>query len=353
MSSATDIEHPESFHGLPVHILPAPGETGPGETGPGGTTPGGTTPASVDGKSAPAGSLPAADAVAWRLESAWQDDLDFPVLWRHFMDTVDTSRVRALVIGPWWEDEYTPLTRVVELLSADAARLPSLRGLFLADVESEECEVSWLQLCDITPVLEAYPLLEELVVRGGGTTGETEDGETLRLRPVRHTSLTSLRFESGGLPGDVVRAVGACELPALRSLELWLGSDWYGGDATVEDLAPLLSGGGLPALRHLGLQNSVVQDEIAAAVASAPVVAQLDSLSLAMGTLSDTGGEALLAGQPLSHLSRLDLRHHYLGEEMLRRIVSACAPAVVDAEPGDASDFDPDEDDERYVAVSE
>ncbi|MCX5401108.1 STM4015 family protein [Streptomyces sp. NBC_00102] len=337
MNFVTDIEHPETFHGLPVHVLPTPGET---------------TAEGADGTAAP-GSLPAADAVAWRLESAWRDDLDFPALWRHFLGTVDTSRVRALLIGPWWEDEYTPLTEVVQLLTADAARFPSLRAVFLADVESEECEVSWLQLCDVTPVLEAYPLLEEFVVRGGGDTGGAEDAESLRLRPVRHTSLKSLRFESGGLPGHVVRAVGACELPALRSLELWLGSHWYGGDATVEDLAPLLSGGGLPALRHLGLQNSVIQDEIAVAVASAPVVAQLDSLSLAMGTLSDAGAEALLAGQPLSHLSRLDLRHHYLGEEMILRVTSACAPALVDAEPGDASDFDPDEDGERYVAVSE
>lgn len=348
MNTATVIEHPETFHGLPVYTLPPPGRTAQG-----GTAPDWITSEGAAGRIASDGSLPAADAVAWRLECAYDDDLDFPALWRHFLGAVDTSRVRALLIGPWWEDEYAPLTPVIELLSAEAARFPSLRGLFLADVESEECEVSWLQLCDITPVLSAYPLLEELVVRGGGPAGGPEDQDSLRLRPVRHTALRSLRFESAGLPGHVVRAVGASELPALRSLDLWLGSDWYGGDATVEDLAPLLSGGGLPGLRHLGLQNSVIQDRIAAATASAPVVAQLDSLSLAMGTLSNTGGGALLAGQPLSHLSRLDLRHHYLDEEMVLRIKSACAPALVDAEPGEAAHVDAEQDDERYVAVSE
>ncbi|WP_411080283.1 STM4015 family protein [Streptomyces sp. cmx-18-6] len=310
------IEHPEHFHGLPVH------------------TPAASVP------------LPAADAVAWRLECEYGEPTDFAVLWQQFLDTVDTAGVRALVIGPWWREEYTPFAPVRDLIVAHADRFPALRGLFLADVVGEECEVSWLRMCDITPVLEALPLLEEFTVRGGGQEG-------LDLRPVRHAALKSLRFESGGLPGSLVRAVAASELPALERLDLWFGSSWYGGDATVDDVRPVLSGGTFPRLRRLGLQNSEIQDEIAAAVASAPVVAQLESLALSMGTLSDTGGEALLNGQPLNHLSTLDLRHHYLTDPVLDRVRAACAPAVVEAGEAEEDDGDPDEEPERYVAVSE
>ncbi|MGF1338922.1 STM4015 family protein [Streptomyces flavovirens] len=319
-----DTDHPESFHGLRVHTLPPPDD-------------------------AELKDLPEPDAVAWRLESGWERP-PFPEMWRHFLDTVEPARVRALLIGPWWEDEYGPLAPALELITSDADRFPALRGLFLADVTGEECEVSWLRMCDVTPALEAYPLLEELVVRGGGANGPQED---LRLRPVTHRSLRALRFESGGLPGEVVRALAASELPALERLELWFGSQWYGGDATVEDMRPLLSGGALPRLRHLGLQNSEIQDEIAAAVASAPVVARLESLALSMGTLSDTGARALLEGQPLTHLSRLDLHHHYIGEPLAERIREVCARAGVHVDLDEADDdWDP-EDDERYVVVSE
>jgi len=316
------IQHPETFHGLPVHT-PSPSY--------------GTEPSEA---------LPSADAVAWRVECDWEVQPEFDAVWRTFLDTVDTAKVRALVIGPWWREDYTPFAPVLELIVAHADRFPALRGLFLADVVGEECEVSWLRMCDITPVLEALPLLEEFVVRGCGQEG-------LGLRPVRHTALKSLRFESGGLPGDLVRAVAASELPALRRLDLWFGSSWYGGDATLADLGPILSGGTFPRLRHLGLQNSEVQDEIAAAVASAPVVAQLETLALSMGTLSDTGGEALLNGQPLNHLSTLDLRHHYLTEAVLDRIRAACAPAVVEGDEAEEDYGDPDDEPERYVAVSE
>ncbi|WP_405505868.1 STM4015 family protein [Streptomyces cyaneofuscatus] len=316
------IEHPDRFHGLPVHFLAPPSGTD-------------TSPA-----------LPDADAVAWLLGCGYDEQTDFAAVWRRFLDTVDTTRVRALLIGPWWHREYTPFAPVMELIVADADRFPALRGLFLADVVGEECEVSWLRMCDITPVLEALPLLEEFTVRGCGREG-------LALRPVRHTALKTLRFESGGLPGDLVRAVTASELPALERLDLWFGSSWYGGDATLADLGPVLSGGTFPRLRHLGLQNSEIQDEIATAVASAPVVAQLETLALSMGTLSDTGGEALLNGQPLNHLSTLDLRHHYLTGPVLERIRAACAPAVVEGGEAEEDYADPDEEPERYVAVSE
>lgn len=213
------IEHPDAFHGLTVLTLPVPGED---------PVPGG---------------LPAADSVAWRLECGWKE-LTFPELWQHFLGSVDPTRVRALMIGPWWQEDYTPFAPVVERIVADAHRFPALRALFLADVVGEECEVSWLEMCDITPLIDAFPLLEELTVRGCGDSGSEE--EKLRLRPVRHGSLKSLRFESGGLPGHVVRAVGASELPALERLELWLGVDWYGGDTTVDDMRPVLSGAAFP-----------------------------------------------------------------------------------------------------------
>ncbi|MFB6817880.1 STM4015 family protein [Streptomyces sp. NPDC056347] len=337
----TGIDHPETFHGLPVHAFPCPGDASRGVSG----------RALTDSGSLPdGGALPEAGSVAWRLESAWRGDLTFGSLWQHFVDTVDTTRVRALVIGAWWQEEYASFTPVVELLVSHADRFPDLRALFLADVVSEECELSWLEMCDITPVVEAFGQLEEVTVRGCGQ--QFGDRSSLDLRPVRHKALKALRFESGGLPARVVRAVAASELPALERLELWLGVEEYGGDASVADLAPILSGAGFPALRHLGLQNSEIQDEIAASVASAPVVAQLESLSLAMGTLGDEGAEALLQGQPLTHLASLDLHHHYMSEPLAERLTELLGPDRVNTDIDDA-DWDDDEDGHRYVAIDE
>ncbi|GAA3368387.1 hypothetical protein GCM10020367_06520 [Streptomyces sannanensis] len=95
----------------------------------------------------------------------------------------------------------------------------------------------------------------------------------------------------------------------------------------------------------------MLQDEIAAAVAEAPVVAQLRSLALSMGTLSDTGAAALLSGRSLIHLKWLDLRHHYLSAAMMRRLRDALEPSGTEIalsygmqDPGDSK--------WRYVALS-
>ncbi|GGQ09947.1 STM4015 family protein [Streptosporangium pseudovulgare] len=285
---------------------------------------------------------PAADQAAWRIgESVYDSSEGYEQRFTTFLEKTDTAAVKALIIGGWQEAYDTDSSRVVELLARNAGRLPALRSLFLGAMPSEECEISWIQQSDVTPLLEAFPLLERLEVRGG--TG-------LTLNPVRHGNLRVLRFETGGLPAQVVRGVAGSDLPALEHLELWLGVSEYGGDATVADLAPILSGERLPALRHLGLQDSEIQDEIAAAVASAPVVARLTSLALSMGTLTDAGAEALLSGQPLTHLARLDLHHHYLSDEMTERVRAAFAGAGVEVDLSEQEDPD---DDWRYVAVAE
>jgi hypothetical protein len=247
--------------------------------------------------------------------------------------TVDGSRIRALVVTGG------SARNAPAVLAAHAHRLPRLRSLFLGLIEPEHWEISWIQQGDITPVLEAFPRLRRLDVRGS---------EGLLLRPVRHERLKVLRFETGGLPGHVVRALGRCELPALEHLELWLGVSSYGGDATAGDLEGILTGTGLPALRRLGLRDSEIQDELAAAVATAPVVARLEALSLGMGTLTDAGAEALLTGRPLTHLRHLDLHHHFLTEAMAERLRQALPGVELDL----SGPQDPLED-WLYVAVSE
>ncbi|MFJ2863543.1 STM4015 family protein [Kitasatospora sp. NPDC087314] len=285
--------------------------------------------------------VPAVGSVAWRLALEYDAKHDFAQLWQNFLDTVDPAGVRALVIGPWWHDGYVSVTAAVAAITADAARLPALEAVFLGDVTYDECEISWLEMDDVTPLLTAFPGLTELAVRGG---------MDLHLKPVRHDRLAALRFEAGGLPASVVRAVAGSELPALERLTLWLGVDEYGGDATIDDLAPFLDGARLPRLRHLGLANSAFQDEIASAVAHAPVVARLETLDLSMGVLSDEGAAALLEGQPLTHLRALDLHHHYLSEEMQKRLTEALPGVELDLDEAEDADED---DEDRYVAVAE
>src|SRR5262249_2977768 len=132
-------------------------------------------------------------------------------------------------------------------------------------------------------------------------------GNNLSFGNIQHDHLKELVVQAGGLPPSVIHEVGAAKLPNLEHLELWLGEPNYGGDATAEDIAPLLKPNVFPKLRYLGLKNSEIQDEIAGVIAMAPVLNQLEVLDLSMGTLSDAGAKALLGSPAIKKLKKLDL----------------------------------------------
>jgi hypothetical protein len=292
--------------------------------------------------------LPEPDAFAWRITAdAYGDGEDWTTAFARFCAAVDTTRVRALIVGGWAEAYEMPPSGVIEALLAARERFPALRALFLGDMVMEECEISWINQTDVTPLLAGFPALEEFGVRGG--TG-------LRFPAVSHGALRRLVVETGGLPAEVVRGIGASDLPALEHLDLWLGTPDYGGDSEVADLEPILSGARLPRLRHLALRNSEMQDAVAAAVASAPVVERLEVLDLSMGVLTDEGAGALLGGQPLTHLKKLDLHHHYLSGPFVERVRQTLEPAGVEVDlDRDGAEEDTEDGGRvwRYVAVGE
>jgi hypothetical protein len=296
--------------------------------------------------------LPAPDAVAWRISSAIDEDSDewgpedwddeWEAAFARFCSAVDTTRVRALIVGSWPEPwESSPDAAVSELLAA-RDRLRGLRALFLGDMTAYQCEISWIGQCDVTSLLSGFPDLEEFGVRGGAG---------LEFQAIRHDALRSLTVQSGGLDSGVVNGISSAELPALERLELWLGEPGHGGTCTVGNVIMFLHGTRRPRLRHLALRNSEFQDDIAAEVASASVVPRLEVLDLSMGTLGDEGATALLNGQPLTHLAKLDLHHHYISEPRQQRLRQALEPAgvTVNLDEGHASE----DRDNRYVAVGE
>ncbi|MFI7023898.1 STM4015 family protein [Micromonospora sp. NPDC049900] len=249
--------------------------------------------------------------------------------------------VESLVIGAWGYAAFNPAP--IAQICAAADRLPALRSLFLGDMTFEECEVSWMKVGDVSPLLTAYPELEVLWVRGG---------EEFDFSPVQHDNLRELVVQSGGLSREFVGAVLDSDLPELADLELWLGTDDYGGTTEVADLAPLLADELFPALRRLGLRNAMITDDIAEALATAPVVRRLEVLDLSDGTLSDEGAQALLAGQALTHLTVLDLHHHFMSEEVADSVVAALPDVRVNvSDPQEAEEYDGES--YRYTAVSE
>jgi len=253
------------------------------------------------------------------------------------------SEVTHLEIGSWGKCWEIDSSSVVEALVESADRLPNLTSLKLGDMTWTDCELSWIKQSNVEPFWEAFPNLEYLNIRGGNG---------LSLGTIRHQRLKRLDVFSTGLDGSVVRQIAAAELPALENLELGLGCSPGGSTVTIDDVIPILHG--FPALKRLFLYNSEISDDIAVAIANAPILDTLEEFSLSEGTLSDRGGAALLASPKILNLKKLDLNWHYMSEEMTERFVSLPIEVDID-EPGEVDEvvIDGVVQYRRYIAISE
>jgi hypothetical protein len=268
--------------------------------------------------------------VAYRLREEYEDAVSVSERLETLLQQDGVDRLTALIIGAWsGACTGDDASAVVQTLADEATRLPNLAALFLGEMTYEECELSWINQANVTAVLEAYPRLEMLRIRGGNG---------LSFSPVRNEGLRELAIETGGLSRNTLRELFLCDFPRLEHLELLLGEENYGFDADVDDLQPLLSGRLYPQLKFLGLMNSEIADEIAAVVVNSPIVERIEVLDLSLGNLTDEGVRSLMALPKSPRFKRLDISHHYASPEIIEQLRQTVSAEVIADDPQQPED---------------
>lgn len=284
---------------------------------------------------------PAAWAYRFSVAPYGKEDIPWNQKFAAFLLDPLAAEVTTIVVGFWdseWSREEADV--VVTTLCGAREQLPDLKAIFLGDITCDECEISWIQQTDVSPLFAAYPHLQHFRVRGG---------QGLRFETLHHNTLRTLIVEAGGLDRGVLHQLWRSKLPTLEHLELWLGTENYGGNATIEDLAPLLSGELFPNLHYLGLRNSEFEDDIATILTLSPLLERLQVLDLSLGTLGDEGAQALLDSPAILKLQTLDIHHNFCSPDMLTRLQSL--PLKVDVSQEEMYNLELGQ--FRYIAVAE
>lgn len=254
-----------------------------------------------------------------------------------FLSQIDPATLDTLIVGAWSEAHEESPQIYLDSLIERRAELPALQSLFIGDMTSEECEISWIIQGDYKPLLAAFPELRSLRVRGS---------TDLKLTSFGHDHLQELAIECGGLPSKITNAIADSRLPALRRLELWLGDDNYGFDGDIKTYARLLNAIDASRLEYLGLRNAQISDALAIHLAAQPWLGKLKTLDLSMGIIGDEGAQALCESPYIAGLETLDLSHHYISTAWQTRLKTLSCKVVF----GDPCQ---EEDGDRYIAVSE
>jgi hypothetical protein len=214
------------------------------------------------------------------------------------------NKIQALVFGFCSWNGSVPLDALV----SSNQKLKNLIAVFLGDIADCEIMISSIKQSDLSPVLLAYPKLEILHIRGDGVRFSNS---------LQHRNLKALRIESGGLHREALFDLNRLELPALEYLELWLGSERYGGNSSIENLMLIISENKFPKLKYLGLKNCEYTDDIAFELSRSPIVEQLLELDLSMGSLSDEGLLALLNCPMINDLDKLNISQNFISNEFI------------------------------------
>ena len=286
--------------------------------------------------------IPDLNQFAIRIKLEYDDKTTWTEMLQKFLELPNAAALNTLIVGVWSGDQFdTNSEPVVEALVAARDQLPNLTAIFLGDIIGEECEVSWIHQSDLSPIFNAYPKLEFFTVRGT---------ENLSLGVLKSEHLKNLVVQSGGLDVSVVRQVLNADLPNLEHLELYLGTDNYGANTQIDDLAPLLRGELFPKLTYLGLRDSDLSDALAGVLANAPIIERIKTLDISLGILTDEGARALIGSEKLGTLEKIDIHHHFIHEEVLAELKSKLRALKVKI---DASDPQDPNDEWRFVAIGE
>ena len=79
-----------------------------------------------------------------------------------FLDSDQAAEVESIVIGAWEEPHEDFPQEALDLLIANWHKLPHLKELFVGDMDSEDCEISWIKQADYTALFAAFTDLEKL-----------------------------------------------------------------------------------------------------------------------------------------------------------------------------------------------
>jgi uncharacterized protein (TIGR02996 family) len=262
-------------------------------------------------------------------------EIDFPGTLEKLVKLPGITFLRELVVGAKEYDDYpTTWSDSVEAIATHGVppgltRLEFNRGGYW--------DISSTELGDLSPAYPKLARLRELTIELG----------SMELGALDLPELRTLELVTGGLRKENLASIRTGTIGKLQSLLLCIGETGgdYGCTADISDLKWIFAAEGLTNVVHLGLANASFADEIAAALPGSKILAQVTTLDLSRGTMTDEGARHILehAGA-FAHLERLNLSRNFFSSDVVAALAKLPNVLVGDNQT---------DDDYRYVAIGE
>lgn len=274
--------------------------------------------------------------VAVKIESLYDEEPLMPETLQKLIDTGLTDQIETMVFGQW-NESWEAGPDFIEFMINNKDKFPNLKHIFTGDMTYMQCEMSWIIQANYNDFLKAYPKLESFAAQGG---------ENLRFGKFSLPNLKEFTIWTGGLAKETLNDLILSDtFQNVEKLEIWLGTENYNGTCTIEEIKALLDLD-IPNLKHLGLMNSDMQDDVVKLLATHPITQQLKTLNISMGILTDEGAKHLL-NDGFDHIEKIYCEHHYMSENMMKDIVIKLQDRI------ELSESEGEDDEYKYVSIGE
>ncbi|MEM6753073.1 MAG: hypothetical protein AAF630_08910 [Cyanobacteria bacterium P01_C01_bin.38] len=245
--------------------------------------------------------------------------------------------IKAIQCEMYYKDRNhkTAFKDFIDTLVEYKDSFPNLKALRIGDI----CDInnikylkSRINVCNISPLLKAYPNLELLHIRGRMFQEDVvipnnkilavrkSKNESLTLdKTVKHKSLRTLIIDADGISNKNLAKLCNLNLPSLEYLEIWLHREnWR--NINIDSIEPILSGKYCQNLVYLAIRNSGNTNEIAKAIVNSPVMKNLKILELTDGNMESDGAKVFFESSVTNNLHTLNLCGNSLGKKMIEQL---------------------------------
>lgn len=213
--------------------------------------------------------------------------------------------------------------------------LINLKALLVGDccdISNEKYKYSRINVCNIYPILKAYPNLETLHIRGKMVNEDVlvsdnkilairniKDKSLIKPKAIKHESLRTLIIDADGITDKNLASFCDLNLPSLEYLEIWVSRNKL-KEVNIEIIEPILSGKHCKNLAYLAIRKSNNTSQLAKAILNSPIMKNLKVLELTDGNMGSGGAMYILDSSTTNNLHTLNLCGNRLQTKMIQQL---------------------------------
>ena len=260
----------------------------------------------------------------------------------------EVKKIKSLKCEMYYRDKNykTAFQDFVDTIVEAKDSLVNLKALRIGDICNTyniKYRNSRISVCNIYPLLKAYPNLKLLHIRGKMLKEDVliPDNKILAIhniknkfnvqeRSIKHENLKSLIIDADGISDNNLAKLCDLNLPSLEYLEIWLNrGDLH--NINIDSIASIISGKYCHNLVYLAIRNNNNTSELIRAIVDSPILKKLKVLELTNGNISSDGARALLESPAIDRLHTLNVSGSGLNPNTIEKLSQLNCRVITEA----------------------